>query len=211
MKSLVFDIETDDLNATKVWCIVAIDENNKVYSFHGDTIEDGLNLLNEAEMLIGHNILGFDIPVLEKLYDWTPNASIKIIDTLVLSRLFNPTREGGHSLERWGIKLGMHKLEFSDFTKFSDDMLKYCIADTKLNKLLFQALRKEAIGFSKESINLEHDITRILTKQTKDGFAFDFKSATFLISKFNKLLKETEDKVHETLKPKWVDDKVVSH
>jgi len=210
MKSLVFDIETDDLNATKVWCIVAIDENNKVYSFHGDTIEDGLNLLNEAEMLIGHNILGFDIPILEKLYDWTPNASIKIIDTLVLSRLFNPTREGGHSLERWGIKLGMHKLEFSDFTEFSDDMLKYCIADTKLNKILFQALRKEAMGFSKESINLEHDITRILTKQTKDGFAFDFKSATFLISKFNKLLKETEDKVHETFKPKWVDDKVVS-
>src|SRR5210317_1370863 len=195
MKSLVFDIETDDLNATKVWCIVAIDENNKVYSFHGDTIEDGLILLNEAEMLIGHNILGFDIPILEKLYDWTPNASIKIIDTLVLSRLFNPTREGGHSLERWGIKLGMHKLDFSDFTEFSDDMLKYCIADTKLNKILFQALRKEAMGFSKESINLEHDITRILTKQTKDGFAFDFKSATFLISKFNKLLKEVDDKV----------------
>jgi len=210
MKRLVFDIETDDLNATKVWCIVAIDEDDKVYSFHGDTIEDGLKLLNETEMLIGHNILGFDIPVLTKLYDWTPKASIKIIDTLVLSRLFNPTREGGHSLERWGIKLGLHKLESPDFSEFSDEMLKYCIADTKLNKLLFENLRTQASGFSKECIAIEHDTTKILEEQKRNGFLFDVKKATLLTAKFQKLLKEVEEEVHVTFKPKWIDDKLVT-
>ena len=123
--------------------------------------------------------------------------------------MFNPTREKGHSLERWGIKLGQHKIEFSDFSEFSMDMVKYCIQDTKVNKLLFKHLRTEALGFSKESINLEHQTTSIITQQTIDGFEFDLKSATFLISKFNRLLKETEEEVHKTFKPKWVEDKEV--
>ena len=66
---LVFDIETDDLNASKIWCIVAIDEDNKVYSYKPGQIEEGIKLLESAETLIGHNILGFDIPVIKDLYD----------------------------------------------------------------------------------------------------------------------------------------------
>ena len=209
MKTLVFDIETDHLNASVLWCIVAVDDDDKVHSFYGDNLEEGLQFLNTADRLVGHNILGFDIPILNKLYGWKPKESIEIIDTLVLSRLFNPTREKGHSLERWGIKLGQHKMESPDFSEFSLDMVKYCIQDTKVNKLLFNHLRKEALGFSKESINLEHQTTSIITKQTADGFQFDLRNATFLISKFNKLLKETEEEVHKKFKPKWVDDKEV--
>jgi len=207
---LVFDIETDSLDATKVWCIVAIDEDDEVHSFHNGDIEEGLKFLDKADTLIGHNILGFDIPILTKLYGWKPEKDVSIIDTLVLSRLFNPTREGGHSLERWGIKLGLNKIDFSDFTEFSMEMLKYCIADTKLNKLLFKHLRKEALGFSKESVNIEHQVTAIMTQQTINGFDFDLQKATYLTSKFNRLLKETEEEVHKTFKPKWVDDKMVN-
>ena len=207
---LVFDIETDSLDATKVWCIVAIDEDDEVHSFHNGDIEKGLKFLDKADTLIGHNILGFDIPILTKLYGWKPGKDVSIIDTLVLSRLFNPTREGGHSLERWGIKLGLNKIDFSDFTEFSMEMLKYCIADTKLNKLLFKHLRKEALGFSKESINIEHQVTAIIVQQTINGFDFDLQKATYLTSKFNRLLKETEEEVHKTFKPKWVDDKMVN-
>ena len=86
-------------------------------------------------------------------------------------------------------------------------MVKYCIQDTKVNKLLFKHLLElEALGFSRESINLEHQTTSIITQQTIDGFEFDLKSATFLISKFNRLLKETEEEVYKTFKPKWVED-----
>ena len=120
---LVFDIETDDLDATKIWCIVAIDENDKVYSYSEDKINEGINLLQQADKIIGHNIIGFDIPVIKKLYDidlYNPN---KVIDTLVLSRLFNPTREGGHSLEKWGYRLALAKWDKPDFKTYSDEML----------------------------------------------------------------------------------------
>ena len=66
---LVFDIETDDLNYTKVWCIVAKEEHpdciGKVHAFGPDMIEEGIKFLQQADTLIGHNIMGFDIPCLE--------------------------------------------------------------------------------------------------------------------------------------------------
>ena len=77
MKTLVFDIETDHLNASVLWCIVAIDDDDKVHSFYGDKLEEGLAFLNTADRLVGHNILGFDIPVLKKLYGWQPKKSIE--------------------------------------------------------------------------------------------------------------------------------------
>ena len=124
---LVFDIETDDLKAKKIWCIVAIDEDNKVYSFSPDQIQDGLKLLESADTLIGHNILGFDIPVIKDLYD-VDLYNKKIVDTLVVSRLINPNKEKGHSLKNWGFTLGQYKGEPpQDFTEYSSEMLEYCI------------------------------------------------------------------------------------
>ena len=105
MLKLVFDIETDDLKATKLWCIVAQDlDSNKIYRFAPHQLESGLELLKSANVLLGHNIIGFDIPVIKKLTG-VDLSNKKVIDTLVLSRLFNPVREGGHSLEMWGYKL----------------------------------------------------------------------------------------------------------
>ena len=68
---LIFDIETDGLyhDATTIWCIVAIDESDNVYKFKPDQIEKGIQFLSEVETLIGHNIIGFDIPIIKKLYD----------------------------------------------------------------------------------------------------------------------------------------------
>ena len=101
---LIFDIETDGLDANVIWCIVCQDiETSKVYKFPPEKIQEGLALLESASCLIGHNIIGFDIPVLEKLTDINLKG-IPVIDTLVLSRLFNPVRDGGHSLEVWGNK-----------------------------------------------------------------------------------------------------------
>ena len=147
---LVFDIETDDLKATKVWCIVAQDvETNKIYQFPPDKLKEGVELLASADKLIGHNILGFDIPIVQKFFDVNLLTDKEILDTLVLSRLFNPTREGGHSLEKWGYKLGFQKIEFEDYLNYSEDMMKYCTRDVQLNTLVFKELRKESKCFSK--------------------------------------------------------------
>ena len=142
---LVFDIESDDLNATELHCIVAIDENNKQYTFDviDDNILEGLEFLAEADKLIGHNIIGFDIPVIKKLHGIDLWNKDKVIDTLVLSRLLNPVREKGHSLKVWGTKLGVAKdLHPEDFHIYTKDTLKYCLKDVILNKLLFEYLKK---------------------------------------------------------------------
>ena len=209
---LVFDIETDDLNATEIHCIVAIDENNKQYTFDiiDNNILEGLNFLAEANKLIGHNIIGFDIPVIKKLHGIDLWNKDKVIDTLVLSRLLNPVREKGHSLKVWGSKLGMAKdLPPEDFHIYTKDTLKYCLKDVVLNKLLFEYLKKESAGFSKESIDLEHQVTYVLEEQRKHGFKIDIEYATTLLAELNCKIKKVQDEVHRTFKPKWVDKKEV--
>ncbi len=210
---LVFDIETDDLNATEIHCIVAIDENNKQYTFDiiDDTILEGLNFLAEADKLIGHNIIGFDIPVIKKLHGIDLWDKDKVIDTLVLSRLLNPVREKGHSLKVWGTKLGVAKdLPPDDFHIYTKDTLKYCLKDVVLNKLLFEYLKKESAGFSKESIDLEHQVTYVLEEQRKHGFKIDIEYTTNLLAELNCKIKKVQDEVHRTFKPKWVDIKEVT-
>ena len=88
---LVFDIETDDLNATEIHCIVAIDENNKQYTFDiiDDNILKGLDFLAEADKLIGHNVIGFDIPVIKKLHGIDLWGTNKVIDTLWMKIYLN--------------------------------------------------------------------------------------------------------------------------
>ena len=209
---LVFDIEANGLlvckpndeskkEATRIWCLVAIDEDNKVHKFYEDTLMDGMTFLQKADTLIGHNIIGYDLPLIKKLlgidlYDK------KIIDTYVLSRLFRPTREGGHSIEKWAYKLGgIQKKAHEDWSCFSFEMLERCVNDTKINKTLFNYLKKESLGFSKESIQLEHETTMILIDQLQNGFLFDEKKAMSLTAELTQKLNETVDTVHKTFKP----------
>tara|TARA_R100000808_G_C2155309_1_gene167437 strand:+ start:7344 stop:9098 length:1755 start_codon:yes stop_codon:yes gene_type:complete len=209
MRSLVFDIETDDLNATKLWCMVAQDsESGEIFKFAPQQLDSGLELLSRADKLIGHNIIGFDIPVIKQLTG-VDLSDKHIIDTLVLSRLFSPNREGGHSLEMWGHRLRFPKIEFEEFETYSPQMLKYCEQDVRLNKLLLERLRQEARGFSAESIRLEHEIAPILKQQESDGFAFDMNKAETLLSKLYKRMAEVEQEVHETFKPKIMREEII--
>ncbi len=207
---LVFDIETDGLKPSVIWCLVAQDViSEKFYHFYEDTLNEGIKFLQQADTLIGHNILGYDIPVIKKLTGVDLYNSDKIIDTLVLSRLLNPTREGGHSIAKWGYKLGVPKKDSPEWSSFTKEMLSYCERDVAINTKLLRHLRKESIGFSKECIKLEHKVTHILEQQKQNGFLFNDEQAMFLASELSCKLKETEDKVHETFKPIWVDDKMV--
>ena len=89
---LVFDIETDGLDASKIHCIVAIDEKDCVHAFDNKQIDEGIKFLQKADKLIGHNIIEFDIPVIKKLKGIDLYNINKVVDTLVLSRLFKPSR-----------------------------------------------------------------------------------------------------------------------
>lgn len=204
---MIFDIETDDLNATKIWCIVAKEVDGKSYRFTPDEIKDGIKLLEQADTLIGHNIIGFDLPVLEKLYNF--KYSGKVIDTLVMSRLYNPVRENGHSLKTWGYRLGVPKQEQPEFDNYTPVMLNYCEQDVILNEAVYKYLLDEGLGFSQQSLDLEHRTASIMREQEQTGFYFDSKQAMTLLAKLKQNMADVEDKVHNTFKPKWVEDKQV--
>ena len=204
---MIFDIETDDLNATKIWCIVAKEVDGKSYRFTPDEIEDGIKLLEQADTLIGHNIIGFDLPVLEKLYNF--KYSGKVIDTLVMSRLYNPVRENGHSLKTWGYRLGVPKQEQPEFDNYTPVMLNYCEQDVILNEAVYKYLLDEGLGFSKQSLDLEHKTASIMREQEQTGFYFDSKQAMTLLAQLNQNKADVEDEVHNTFKPKWINDKQV--
>ena len=204
MTAYVFDIEANGLNPTQIWCIVAIDTaSGKVYSYGPDKIAEGVELLSSASKLIGHNILGYDIPVIKKLCGVDlQREDCKIVDTLVLSRLFNPTREGGHGLESWGYRLHHHKLEFKEFEEYSQEMLDYCIRDVSLNHKVYNHLKIESKGFSPKSVQLEHKVYDILNAQRDRGFLLDVRHATVLVAELEEKLLAAEQEVHKTFMPK---------
>ena len=207
---LVFDIETDGLDHSKIWCIVAKEVNkDKFHIYQPHNIEQGIRFLEKADTLIGHNIIGFDIPAMKKYYDFKSDA--KIIDTLVMSRLFNPSQEKGHSLEVWGLKLGYPKLEQPEtFDEYTDEMCDYCQGDVILNEKAYHALIKSGEGFHKDSIELEHDVADIMKRQEATGFMLDEKYAHLLLGKLNSRQSEVEREVQDTFKPIMVDDKLVT-
>ena len=203
MKSLVFDIETDSLQPTKIYCMSVLNVDTKEQlNFPQNKIEEGVQLLESSDKLIGHNIIGFDIPAIQRLYG-VDLMSKKIIDTLVLSRLFNPIR-ASHGLKAWGNTLQFPKIEFNDYSRYSDDMMKYCAQDVFVNYKVYQALKTESKGFTSESVNLETETYKITTKQKDFGFALNRKAVQKLLAYFKIELVKAEGEVHRTFKPKVI-------
>jgi len=213
-KKVVFDVETDGLEGNTIHCIVTKVIGGETRLFPPDKLQEGVDLLASADVLIGHNIIGFDIPVIKKHFNVTLTNHIE--DTLVLSRLVNPVLTGGHSLSNWGYFLYPNNVEkrkaiqpdsWSEYTK---EMGAYCIQDVELNTDIYYKLLKDAIVFSQESIDLEHSIAKIIKDQEITGFMLDEKKATILSAKLKSKMAVLEKKVHETFKPKWVDDRLIT-
>ena len=200
MKQVVFDIEANGLKPTKVWVIVACDlSDRELKVFSGDTLQDFNAYIKDAEV-IGHNIIGYDIPVLERLLG-TDFSSCKVTDTLVLSRLTDPSREGGHSLDSWGQRLGFAKGEHNDWTTFSQDMVEYCKQDVRVNCKVYDALQGVLANFGSESIDLEHNVQNIINRQTETGWLLDQEHAFILLAKLKEKKYELEEMVHEKFIP----------
>ena len=200
---IVFDIEANGLNPDRVWCIVAhIVGTEEFFEFHGFSLFDFNEWLlgfDNCEV-IGHNIIGYDIPVLERLLG-TDFSKCKITDTLVLSRLANPSRDGGHSLENWGETLNQPKGDYSDWDNFSTDMVEYCVQDVRVNTLVYNRLLQELRDFGAESIDLEHQVQAIVSEQIKTGWLLDQEKCFLLLAELKEKKYDLEDKVHEVFKP----------
>ena len=171
---IVFDLETNGLlhDATRIHC-VALHwcEDNRTETFNDEkyaespkelpmganySVTTALSWLECADVLVGHNIIGFDLPIIRKLYPWF-NPSGIIVDTLLLSRLYHPNLldidqkrnwkhmplqlYGRHSLEAYGYRLGEYKGSFSkttDWKEWSQEMQDYCVQDVAVTNKLCQ-------------------------------------------------------------------------
>lgn len=158
---LVFDLETDGFyfDCTQIHCLAIYDSESKDTIAYNDTgssepIVRGIERLEDADLIVGHNIVGFDIPVISKLYPFF-SRSTGVLDTLLLSRLFHPNiididqkrkfkhmplqLYGRHSLESYGYRLGVYKGCFgktSDWKEWSQEMQDYCIQDVAVTTKL---------------------------------------------------------------------------
>ena len=203
MSKIVVDIEANGFEPTLVWCIAAyVLETKQMITWAGDELQEFNSWLKDQGdcEVIGHNIIGYDIPVLKKLLG-TDFSKCKVTDTLVMSRLASPSREGGHSLDNWGKTLGQHKGDFNDFTTYSDDMLEYCIQDVKVNELVYQRLLHELRDYGSDSIDLEHGVQGIISQQIKTGWLLDQEKAFLLLAELKEKKYDLEDEVHQTFKP----------
>jgi hypothetical protein len=168
---LVFDLETDGLlnDLTKIHCLVIYDSDTDttiVYNDQGneEPIVRGVQRLEDADVIVGHNIIGFDIPTIRRIYPWfMPTAFV--LDTLLLSRLYHtdildidkkrsvsnmPLQTyGRHSLESYGYRLGEYKGEFgktTDWQEWSPEMETYCCQDVKVTTKLCDHFQKYLSG-----------------------------------------------------------------
>jgi len=212
---LVLDIETDS-KQTKIWLCYTHNSETGEYVCHTkpDTL---IPLINKAERLIGHNLIGFDAPVLNKLWG-TKIGLKKVRDTLIMSRLLNPSIENGHSLAAWGKRLGNRKVEYTriwhwmkglQYDKIStnpyDDPVDslnrfYCRQDVSVTVQLFHMLEQELFGWG-ESVQLEHDVAAILKRQEQHGFKFDKHKGEVLLAQLTGEVADIESELQDTFPP----------
>jgi DNA polymerase I len=210
----IFDIETDGLldDVTQIHCIVLKDINtNEMLLLRK---EDALNKLSKAELIVGHNIIKFDIPVIKKLYP-AFDFKGKIFDTLVATRLLFPDVKekdfqrkdfprdciGRHSLKAWGNRIGNYKAEFdTDWKNYTPEMLEYCQQDVEVTYNLYKMI--EDIKYSQQAMDLEHSVAQLIYKQEVYGFSFNTDEAKKLYSKLNSRRLELENKLQEIFPPK---------
>jgi DNA polymerase I len=173
---IILDIETNSTHDT-IWLVVTREIDGEVKQW---TQANGLQkYLDSCDLIIMHNGINFDLPVLQKNWNITMKKN-QVFDTLVLSRLLDPSLEGGHSLEAWGERLGFPKGDFDDWDGgLSDEMITYCIQDTLVTEKLYKFLMKEfeTKNFDKRSLDLEHNVQHIITKQESNGFKLDERKA----------------------------------
>ena len=203
---VVCDIETDRLfDPTKIWLIVCKEvETGIVHEFRWPDHEGFKEFAAEVSRWIMHNGIHFDARHISNfLVHIDSNA---VIDTLVLSRLIDYQREGGHSLDSWGERLGYPKLDFKDFSELTEEMVTYCHRDVEITyQLWVNYLKSYWLDKSwSKAISLEHRCAVLGEEMSANGFPFDIKTALELTDYLTEKLEILDKEIKRAFKPKSV-------
>jgi len=216
---LVFDLETDNLydKVSKIHCMVIHDINrNQTITYGPDRIADGLEHLACADVLLGHNIIFYDIPVINKLYPFYHFKAARKIDTLICTRLIWPKEKlyeldceqyqevppklrGSASLKAWGYRLSDYKIDFKDFSEYSEEMATYCRQDVSVTTKLFTEITKQ--NYPEPALALEHSFALAIEKQIRSGFPFDVDACLDLVDDLRTKQAKLEEHLKEIFPP----------
>jgi len=188
--NIVLDIECNGLhNPTRIWVIVCKNILDGSYHIFRDVTkspekERFIEFYSRCNCIIGHNLLGFDLPVLQNLIGVQCRDAGRVeIDTLILSKLIDYPRKS-HSVESYGEEFGIPKGDFSDWSKYSIEMERYCIRDVDITENIFKKYRKYTSNPQRQSsIVLEHQFQLVCNSLEKNGFAFNTAKAQQLLDK----------------------------
>ena len=194
---IYLDLEADGLNPTRIWCVVT--RENGVNTVHKDP-ESLCKSLEGSVSVCGHNLIGYDLPVLKRLWSVSV-APERIVDTLVLSRLYDPSRAGGHSLKVWGELLGFPKGDHDDWSCLSTAMIEYCERDTEVTEAVHKQLVRDMAGFDQRSIDLEHKVQYAVQQQERNGWLLDQELSYDLLATFKERMNEIEEELQEKFPP----------
>mgnify|MGYP003333908478 CR=1 FL=1 len=214
---LIFDLESDGLYdvVSVIHCIVIYDIGaEQTFTYGPDRITAALDHLATADVLIGHNIIFYDLPVLQKLHSFVCKS--RIVDTLICTRLIWPKEvlydldteqypqvpeknRGSASLKTWGWRLATHKIEFKDFSEYSQEMLDYCVQDVVVTFKLWQFIVKQ--NYPQAAFKLEHDFAIAINKQIRAGIPFDVDACLDLVDDLRTKQQELEVNLKETFPP----------
>lgn len=186
---VVIDIETDALvNPKNIWCIVCKDIDTGEYQIFRNLNDAGtkdrfITYFNKLKLIIGHNILGYDIPVMEQLLCINTNIS-NCLDTFILSKLIDYSRKK-HSIKDYGLEFNLYKGDHTNFTKYSIELEEYCKRDVDICHLVYTKYKKYIEdNRHKEAINLEHNFSYyVVNSLHSNGFSFNKAKAISLLDK----------------------------
>jgi len=204
---VVIDVEANGLiNPTKIWVIVCKDINTGKYYVFRHT--DGLALrfiefARSVDLWIGHNLLGYDASVIDKLvgYSITPEASL---DTLIVSKMVDYSRSS-HSVEDYGVEFGLPKIEFTDFSRYSPEMEEYCKRDVDITERIYNKYRRYIHNpIRQKSIHTEQSFQLVCNDLEKNGFAFNTAKAQQYLQKVQDELATLDKDILSSFPPREV-------
>lgn len=212
---IVLDIE-NKLDQKIIWNCVTKDIDTGVVKLW-KTPQGLKEYLDSADLIIGQNIISHDAPILNRIWKTRIRLS-QIYDTLVVSRLLDPSKSEGHSLEAWGQTLGFPKIDYAKTWQWLNGRREeyagecfdsphmallddYCVRDVEVTEKLYHRLVKDLNEkqFSNESVELEHRVAAIIAEQTRNGFKLDIPYATCLLTD----IKGKLDQIYEQMQERW--------
>jgi DNA polymerase-1 len=217
-KIVVGDVETDALDGyTKVHCCVFNTMDGTEYVFEEPSrlpwvARDMRDFLHEYNTVAGHHFIQFDYDALQDLLPGTLTHH-KILDTLVMGRLVNYSRPGGHSIAAYGESFGVRKegKDIKDFSVYTEEMLRRCKSDVVINRRILESQMRFLKDKSwEQAIGIEHFVEWQCRRMRKHGLEFDTEAAKGLYDDLATRLAPIDESLLQAFPPVFKEIKYVT-